>query len=1171
MVRMLGLMARFLGWTAIALLGGVVGGASAWWVLEDQVGLQHGDAVQIATAVGGVPAALVTGLGVAYLVRRGGTRTKKATYPNGIVWHADEVCGLAGRRVNLTESHLRFVAPTEGSDTHPDRLLSLLSDRANAPGVLLVGKAGVGKTRTCFEVGARADKRRTFLHLRKRWTVLHVRSGEQGVTAEELGDAIAATRGDVLVIIDYLSESNISLSTLRTRVLPDARRDDRHVALLASARTGWYERVRKDSEAGDDLSRLFRRVELDPDDAQRSRIRDTIIESLAGDARRILGAEKVKALCGTRPIIATLVAAELQASAERGTLTADGPMPRSGELIGWLQRRLDEDGQVAELWNDDLSTDRQPSDNLLAIAAMVAAAPQEKAGLLACARKVLDGDDEEARHLLASLRRMDWLVGTPQELTTVHDIVADYLLSRVLLRSSGVVRGEVVARLLSSSLSNARSIGRYATSLGRVVREPEVEDRSTVDPAEELERGYADWLQGRATQIGGLLLAGRVDESAAAITALIRSPASVRVTSRCWDELLGPWFETYGGTVAALRVLERGLETLDAEHPAQFTRLAIRVLNSQSEASLEEDHLLCALLDRDDLVGDLGSTTQLAFRWLDQYGTGKSASFLLRSLLRRRDLPPDTLKDVGERAREWLLRARSDSHATGFVLRALLEQDDMPGEYVSAAVDEAFAHVEGAPEALATSFVLAPLIGHPAAADRQDRVRELGLTWLERHGGTAEARFVLNRYLHDRASPVETVETVEREAFAWLQEHGHGEAHYARPVLVSLLERVGGTRRQQALDLASRWLAKNWERAEASYVLEQLIRKRRPLDTDTVAYALDWLREHGTTEAASYVLRTLLARPDLATPDASKVIEIASRWLKPRSDAFEARFVLATLLERPDLPERVAADHTATALRWLEEHRREEAASHILEALLQRRDLGATDARQAVKQAVAWFKRHPTVRSAWYIFLPLLRHPELDPNQRAAVAARIPAWIDANEGVSVKELNELLKPDYALPGEICTAVADRALAHDAGGKRLRWPLHHGSLDRSLKVASSWLETRSTSKDTVSVLRALLDRNDVVSEPLAQVVTHALDWLDSRTTPSSSYGVLLHSLLRRHDELTDEHFDAAATYALSWLDSRAGRSGYADGILCALLDDPRLTEPRRTRVKTHARR
>ena len=127
----------------------------------------------------------------------------------GILTHREEVAGLSGLRRNLLGEFLPFVPPGGQDETHPDQLFSQLSGMDSAGGVLLVGAAGAGKTRTCFEVADRAAT--------DGWAVLHVTPGEPLVSTDQLGDAIGTAGGKVLVIIDYLNDcQGLDLLALRS-------------------------------------------------------------------------------------------------------------------------------------------------------------------------------------------------------------------------------------------------------------------------------------------------------------------------------------------------------------------------------------------------------------------------------------------------------------------------------------------------------------------------------------------------------------------------------------------------------------------------------------------------------------------------------------------------------------------------------------------------------------------------------------------------------------------------------------------------------------------------------------------------------------------------------------------------------------------------------------------
>ena len=92
--------------------------------------------------------------------------------------------------------------------------------------MLLVGAAGVGKTRTCFEVATQA--------VNDGWAVMHVTAGEAAVRSDDLYEAIVAESADrILIVLDYLNAYGLDLTTLRYRVLPDAERYGTKVAFIA--------------------------------------------------------------------------------------------------------------------------------------------------------------------------------------------------------------------------------------------------------------------------------------------------------------------------------------------------------------------------------------------------------------------------------------------------------------------------------------------------------------------------------------------------------------------------------------------------------------------------------------------------------------------------------------------------------------------------------------------------------------------------------------------------------------------------------------------------------------------------------------------------------------------------------------------------------------------------
>ena len=205
-------------------------------------------------------------------------------------------------------------------------------------------------------------------------------------------------------MLDYLNTyGRLDLTTLRYRVLPDAARYGTKVAFIASCRPGWH----ATTEAPLDL--LFEVVELEPDAAQTSAIRDQILHRVAPKATSQIGLNEMRKLAGDRPVIAMLIASEAEKLSERGELAAALPAIRPADLLSWLERRLEEDYLVPQpsrkLFADD---DNEPSHELQTCVAMLLASPQvgsgpdcvrptgEERGTCAAAT---DGDEVAGGHL----------------------------------------------------------------------------------------------------------------------------------------------------------------------------------------------------------------------------------------------------------------------------------------------------------------------------------------------------------------------------------------------------------------------------------------------------------------------------------------------------------------------------------------------------------------------------------------------------------------------------------------------------------------------------------------------------------------------------------------------------------------------------------------------------
>lgn len=792
----------------------------------------------------------------------------------GIRTHAEEVAGLSGLRRHLTSEYLPFVAPGPDDEAHPERILSRLATRDGKGGVLLVGVAGIGKTRICFEVGARA--------VASGWAVLHVIPGEPLVTTDQLATAIEDAGDRVLVIIDYLNESaGIDLVSLRQRVLPEARARGQHVALLASARPGWH------VLAATALNPVFTTVRLADQPPHSTRIRDQIIDSLAPHARAVIGAARLREHCGMRPIIAMLIAQEAEAQAQLGTLDPALPGIRPEQLIDWLGRRMKEDSLTPKT-PADLFADDEPAPDLQALTSMLAALPQEKPSVVACGAATVGGTAEHAEHLLEILRTMGWVVPAPDGLAAVHDMVTDQFLERVLIRPmSWTVRTPVAERFLGACLSRARSLGRYATNLTRMIRDLDLEGHGTA-----LSTFCAGWLT-RHAEDAGQILSKFPNEGAYALGAVIENPFWSPVAFASWQSVVAPWLSRFSQTIYARHLLYKGLRVQGSDAvdlvPAAMQWLAIH--GGVPEASF----VLGPLLKRPDLADFAAAAIDTAVRWLDRHGANTDAEFVLTAILQRPDLGGATPVAVGH-ALAWLDLHETTAEAR-FVLDTLLRSGGL-GESAPAITRHAVAWLDHHGAAAEARSILSPLLVRTDLADSAPATIGHALTWLDAHGTTAQAGSVLAR-LVKRADLSGRGAAIAKFALAWIEYHpAEADADY---ILASLLGRTDlADSAPAAIGHALSWLDANGTTAQADFVLARLL-ERADLGEHTISafrHGLDWLAYHGAEREAGFVIRPMLAFDNISGADELTVKRRAQEWLAPHGRSPEAGFILPALITR---------------------------------------------------------------------------------------------------------------------------------------------------------------------------------------------------------------------------------------------------------------------------------
>ncbi|MGW5481845.1 hypothetical protein ACWESX_36225, partial [Streptomyces sp. NPDC004008] len=854
--------------------------------------------------------------------------------------------GFGDFKKNLTDGRLPYVSP---GDQHPADADNLFERLVESPerGVLLVGAAGTGKTRTGIEVGRRA--------LDAGWRVLHVVPGEGKGITEEVAEQVLGESSAILVVVDYLNqclnESQLDLAALRHRLIPMARRRGITVALLASVRPGW---LRKANRA--QLHELFEEVELRQDDSFQRQVTESALRQLARTAVRRLTVDHMMAICGHRPIIALLVAREIERRVKAGISLPEATGLRSGgELSAWLESRLSEDGLTVPGRADDF-TPARASYGLLAAAAAAAACPQGLPEVTAAARTALANAGEpapRAEDVVATLISLGWLEQDNGVFSVAHDVVADQLMDSVMLPENDTdPDGPRIHEMLASCLTSPRTIGRFAVNIGRLVN-----DLSHAGRANAVVPVLEDWFTDEADAIGQVMRRHPSIGSYALGAICSGAPWSVPAVQR-WQQVVDPWLSDFGAGIDARHLLYRGLRRL----PPDGALLLIPT----------------------------------ALAWLKTYGRRREASYVLSPLLLRTDLPPVAVQQVVTSTLTWLMRhaAAPEAH---FVMGPLLSRGDLDPKDSLRAISAALAwldHHLTTPEA---RFVLRPLLSRgDLRPEDSPRAASAVLTWLDHHTATADAGFVLRPLLSRGDLGPEDSPRAISTALTWLDHHA--EASEAQFVVRPLLSRgdLGPEDSPRAISAALTWLDHHTSTPDAGFVLRPLLSRGDlgPEDSPrAISTALTWLDHHAEASEAQFVVRPLLSRGDLGPEDSLRAISAALTWLDHHTSTPEVAFVMGPLLARDDLGSGDSRRVNSAALAWLDRHLTTAEARFVVRPLLSRGDLGPEDSLRAISAALAWLDHHTSTLDAQFVMGPLLARDDLGPEDSLRAISTALAWL----------------------------------------------------------------------------------------------------------------------------------------------------------------------------------
>ncbi|MFJ2008551.1 caspase, EACC1-associated type [Streptomyces chartreusis] len=651
------------------------------------------------------------------------------------------VDGLAGYRKSLTPEYLPFVSPGPSHAAEPHQLFCRLRDH-DERGVLLVGAAGAGKTRTSMEVG--------WIALREGWRVFHVIPERESSLTIRLTAAVLSENSPVLIVIDYLNEvlsdeeddgGQLDLAALHHLLLPEARRMNIQVALLASVRRGW---LRKGLRV--QLHDLFDEVELRQDEGFQRLVADHAVTTMAPTLVARLGMERSREMVGHRPTIAVLMARELENRVLQGLPITDLTGLRTGSALwSWVRGALEA---------DDLPVDASrrtafalSPDWLMPAAAAVAACPQEKADVIAAANAAvartssrLQGADD----VVTTLIGLGWLVYEESSglLNTVHDVVCDQLIESIVLSTRDrTANPERTHALLTGCLTSPRTVGLYTTNLTRLLNDLALDNR-----AEAVSAVIEEWGADNANALGDVL---RRDSEAGgyALEAISSMPPWSNAALHNWQEVVGPWLKEFGDRINAYHVLRWGLSDLPSDRALLLVPVALRWVEAHGWRR-EASHVLGPLLRRTDHAVEVQELVlRKAMGWLRRNGGLLEAGFVLSSLMDRTNLTDDQTRRAVARALGWL-QHHGSVWAAHMVLRPLLRRGDLTEKETRRAASLALSWLESHGTEPPATYVLCPLLARPEPDESQTRrAIELALRWLDKNAARDEAHFILRALL----------------------------------------------------------------------------------------------------------------------------------------------------------------------------------------------------------------------------------------------------------------------------------------------------------------------------------------------------------------------------------------------------------------------------------------
>ncbi|MFF7438858.1 trypsin-like peptidase domain-containing protein [Streptomyces sp. NPDC008122] len=914
--------------------------------------------------------------------------------------HADVARDLRGRRNYLDQEQLPFVHPGVDHDSHPDKLFGRLS--ADRPrGVLLIGPAGSGKTRTCFEVAQRAD--------RAGWQVLHVQADSSVDLDDVAASVLTGGRRRVLLVLDYLDACpQLDLQALDEVLLPEARRRGVTVACLASVRPGARHAVHLRGSA-----RVLDEVFVRDDWPHQSAVITQVLKHAAPETVRTWGLEELSRLCGRRPVTALLIARAIE---EQGL----GRLPlkvtasvRPGELLAWLREGMRRDALATSLAGSASPLDvATPDVGQLAFAVAVASAPQPRRTVERTVDSFLaaagdQGRRYSGRQVVDTLISLGWLDEADGRLVVVHDIVTDELLLQSLMPAPGwSVHQPSADPLLAAVARHPRTFSVFTGHLRRLA--VDLTAHGPAHRATALERFCGEWLVAHADALGRLLEDAGHDGEQALLTLVTSRPWHDYAPS-VWSALVTPWLVRAEEGFVAQPFLTAALRGSD-EPSAALVDASVGWLARRGRQT-DAEHLLRALLARPDLSSEAETlVVDCTLGWVPSRPDWRYTPALLKRLLTM-DHAPARLAQVTRVALGWLTHYRVGG--VGAVVRALLQREDVDDTVREEAVSRGFAWLRSGMRA---GTDVGPTVCALLECDRLPEAARielfrLALEWLDKPRRHPSAGRVLRGILVDERCPAELKRRAGDLARSWVtQGFAEWEASSHSQLVQALL--VHDDTQDAALPLLDQ-LASRPGSPSSPAVLQRLLLHHDQLGPDqvraTVAHALTWLRDHQDPESLATVLSPLLRVPELTAHQLQEAVGHGFAHLLAHPHDHEAMAMMLSQLNGLTAAQaRAIAD---VSLRWLASHGGK-AQRAVLASFLTRHDLSAEQTRAGIDIALDRLTAG-TASKDRAVLSGVLRNPALEADRRSRAVDCALRWLHRHGGLPKASL--VLEDLLALP------------------------------------------------------------------------------------------------------------------------------------------------------------